>query len=185
MKQLMVFIIGLIFWVAPSLAFAQEKKILVIYFSWSGHTRGVAQLIHQKVGGDLVELQVIKPYPTGYDDCVKQAKSEQDNQVTPALLNPPKSLDQYDTVFLGFPNWWFSFPRPIATLLTSYDFSGKTIIPFVSHEGSRLGRSVEDIEKLAPKATVLEGLAVRGAGGSSLSQDIDAWLAKKIAIKKS
>ena len=89
-----------------------------------------------------------------------------------------KKWAEYDTIILGYPNWWASIPMPIATLLESYDFSGKTIMPFCSHGGGRFGQSLTAISKLAPKATLTEGLSIHYSGGSSLSKDVEKWLKK-------
>ncbi|MBQ3649585.1 MAG: hypothetical protein II957_05205, partial [Treponema sp.] len=85
---------------------------------------------------------------------------------------------EYDTIILGYPNWWASIPMPIATLLESYDFTGRTIMPFCSHGGGRFGQSLTAISKLAPKAILTEGLSVHYSGGSSLSKDVEKWLNK-------
>ena len=90
----------------------------------------------------------------------------------------PDSLDGYDTIFVGYPNWWASIPMPIATFLESYDFSGKTIIPFCSHGGGRFGQSLTAIAKLAPDSVIGEGLSVHYSGGSTLDDDISEWLDK-------
>ena len=89
-----------------------------------------------------------------------------------------KKWAEYDTIILGYPNWWASIPMPIATLLESYDFSGKTIMPFCSHGGGRFGQSLTAISKLAPKATLTEGLSIHYSGGASLSKDVEKWLKK-------
>lgn len=165
----------------PQNAIAAEaggKKALVIFFSWSGNTRGVAAEIHKKVGGDMVELELIKPYSTNYNTCLDEAQRDQNQDARPELKTKIADMGQYDLVYLGYPNWWATIPMPIATLLESYDFSGKTIAPFCSHGGGRLGQSVTDIAKLAPGAKITEGLSVHYSGGSSLSRDIDNWLQK-------
>lgn len=154
------------------------KKVLVIFYSWSGNTRGIAAQIHQKVGGDMVELELIKPYSTNYNTCLDEAQRDQKQDARPELKTKIADIGQYDVVYLGYPNWWGTIPMPIATLLESYDFTGKTIAPFCSHGGGRLGQSVTDIAKLAPKAKITEGLSVHYSGGSSLSRDIEAWLRK-------
>jgi flavodoxin len=159
-------------------ALAQERKILVTYFSWSGNTRGIAQLIHQRVGGDLVEIEVVKPYSSDYDTCLDEARSEQDNKARPELKTRIENMAQYDTVFLGYPNWWGTIPMPIATFLERYDFQGKTVVPFVSHGGGRFGLSLDDIAKLCPQSSIAEGLSISYDGGRSLSGDIEAWLDK-------
>lgn len=157
---------------------AGGKKALVIFYSWSGNTRGVAAQIHRQVGGDLVELELVKPYSTNYNTCLDEAQRDQNQDARPELKIKIADISQYDVVYLGYPNWWATIPMPIATLLESYDFTGKTIAPFCSHGGGRLGQSVTDIAKLAPKAKITEGLSVHYSGGSSLSRDIDNWLRK-------
>lgn len=159
---------------APLLA-AQGKQI-ILFFSWSGNTRKIAQMLQKKLGCEMLELELVKPYSTDYNTCLDEAKRDQEAEARPQLKTKLPDLKDYDTIFLGYPNWWASIPMPIATLLESQDFSGKTIAPFCSHGGGRLGQSVSAIAKLAPKARVLEGFAVHYGGDSSLSADMDAWL---------
>ena len=165
----------------PATAFAAEAargKTLVVFYSWGGNTKGIASLIHRKTGGDLVELDLVKPYSSNYNTCLDEAKRDQANQARPELKTRIADFERYDTVIIGYPNWWASIPMPIASLLESYDFSGKTVIPFCSHGGGRLGQSVTDIAKLAPGADIKEALSVHYGGGGSLSSDIDTWLRK-------
>ena len=91
-------------------------------------------------------------------------------------MNPPDSIEDYDVILLGYPNWWASIPMPVASFLELYDFSGKTILPFCSHGGGRFGQSLTAIAKLAPEALLGEGLSVHYSGGSTLSEDVAAWL---------
>lgn len=156
----------------------QGKKILIAYFSHSRNTREVANQIHKIVGGDIFEIVSVNPYPDDYDDCVDQARKELDAGAKPALKTKVKDIKSYDLIFIGYPNWWGTFPRPVFTFLSEYDLSGKTIAPFCTHEGSRLGRSVGDITKLCPKSEILEGLAVRGSAVKSAQADVVAWLRK-------
>jgi flavodoxin len=156
----------------------ESRKNLVIYFSWSGNTRAIASQIHNKVGGDIVEIELVTPYSRDYNTCLDEAKRDQERHARPELKTRVSNMEQYENIFIGYPNWWASIPMPIATLLEQYDFSGKTIIPFCSHGGGRLGQSVTDIAKLAPKSTIREALSVHYSGGSSLLRDIDAWLRK-------
>lgn len=151
---------------------------MVIFYSWSGNTKSIAAQIHQKVGGDLIELELIKPYSTNYNTCLDEAKRDQERDARPELKTRIADMGQYDVIYLGYPNWWATIPMPIATLLESYDFTGKTIVPFCSHGGGRLGQSVTDIAKLAPQSTIKEALSVHYSGGSSLARDIEAWLRK-------
>lgn len=157
---------------------ARETKMLIAYFSWSGNTRSIAEQIHKKVGGDLVEIEPVRPYSRDYNTCLDEARRDQDNKARPELKTKIDNMAQYDVVFLGYPNWWATIPMPIASFLEQYDFQGKTIVPFVSHGGGRLGQSVTDIAKLSPGSSITEALSVSYSGGSSLSGDIDAWLNK-------
>jgi len=162
---------------------AAPQNPLVVYFSWSGNTRGIARLLQQKVSGEIVELELVTPYSRDYNTCLEQAKSDQQNGARPALKTHVADMARYDVIFLGYPNWWGTMPMPIASFLEQYEFSGKTIVPFVSSGGSGLGRSVADITRLCPSAIIAEGLAVRSGGGASLSGDMDAWL-KKIGMAR-
>lgn len=163
---------------------AGSGKGLIIFYSWSGNTRGAAREIARQTGFDCVELELVKPYSTDYNTVLNQAQNDQHKQIRPALKTKidSKKWAEYDTIILGYPNWWASIPMPIATLLESYDFSGKTIMPFCSHGGGRFGQSLTAISKLAPKATLTEGLSIHYSGGDSLSKDVEKWL-KKCKIK--
>ena len=105
-----------------------------------------------------------------------EAQRDQHDRARPAISDPLPSLNEYDIIILGYPNWWASIPMPIATFLESYDFSGKTILPFCSHGGGRFGQSLTAIAKLAPNAVIAPGLSVHDSGGSALSGDVKAWL---------
>ena len=164
-------------------AHAAPANALIAYFSWSGNTRGIARLLHQKIGGDLVEIEPVTPYSEDYNTCLDQARKEQERGARPELKTRITDMARYDVVFLGYPNWWATIPMPVASFLEQYDFSGKTVIPFVSHGGGRLGQSVTDIAKLCPSSRIQEALSVRYSGGSSLSDDMDAWL-NRTGMKK-
>jgi flavodoxin len=159
------------------------KKILVAYFSHSGNTREVADQIHKSVGGDIFEIQSVKPYPHDYDAVVQQARQELDSGYKPALKTKNENINSYDLVFIGYPIWWGTFPAPVGTFLAEYDLSGKTIAPFCTHEGSGLGRSATDISRLCPKSTVLEGVAIRGSVVKTAQNKVSEWL-EKIKITK-
>lgn len=162
---------------------AGAKNILTAYFSWSGNTRGIAETIHRRVGGDIFEIVPANPYPTSYRTCVDLAAQELGDQSRPPLATRVEDMDRYDVIFLGYPNWWASIPMPVATFLEAYDFSGKTIIPFCSHGGGNLGESISAIEKLAPQSTLSDALAIRSSGGSMLPRDISEWL-RRIGMEK-
>ena len=161
---------------------AASGKKLIVFFSWSGNTRYIAQMIQGKIGADIVELELVKPYSENYSTCLDEAKRDQRADARPELKTQIANITQYDTILLGYPNWWASIPMPIASFLESYDLSGKTIIPFCTHGGGSLGQSVSAISKLAPNSTIGEALSVHYRGGSSLSGDIDAWLKENKVI---
>lgn len=153
-----------------------SKKILAAYFSHSGNTREIANQIHENVGGSIFEIVTVDPYPRNYDEVVKQAKQEQESGYKPTLKTKIENIEPYEVVFIGYPNWWGTIPRPVATFLSEYNLSGKTIVPFCTHEGSRLGRSVADITKLCPQSTILDGLAVRGREVKNAQNGVSEWL---------
>lgn len=151
-------------------------SVLIAYFSWGGNTRGIAEEIQRQTGAELFEIQMVTPYSTDYNTVLDQAQEAQNNQDRPELSTHVEDMDQYTTILLGYPNWWASIPMPVASFLEEYDFTGKTIVPFCSHGGGRFGQSLTAITKLAPDAVLGEGLAVSYSGGSSLSENVTAWL---------
>ena len=151
-------------------------KVLIAFFSWGGNTKGIAEEIQSQTGADLFEIELVTPYSTDYNTVLDQAQHDQNIQARPEIAVHVEDMDQYDTILLGYPNWWASIPMPIASFLEEYDFSGKTIIPFCSHGGGRFGQSLTAITKLAPDAVMGEPLSVHYSGGSSLPDDIAAWL---------
>ena len=153
-----------------------EGKTLIVFFSWGGNTRGIAREIQRQTGADLFEIILKQPYSTNYNTVLMEAQEDQHRQARPEILDLPESIDGYDVILLGYPNWWASIPMPIATFLESYDFSGKTIVPFCSHGGGRFGQSLTAIAKLAPDAVMGEGLSVHYSGGNTLPEDVSAWL---------
>jgi flavodoxin len=154
------------------------RKILIAYFSWGGNTRGIARQIQQRAGGDLFEIELVRPYSGNYNTCLDEALRDQRANARPALKTHVSNIAQYDVIMLGYPNWWASIPAPIASFLEEYDFSGKTIIPFCSHGGGRFGQSLTAIAKLEPQARMGDALSVSYSGGSSLPNDITAWFRK-------
>ncbi len=159
------------------------NKILVAYFSHSGNTREIANQIHKSVGGDILEIQSVQPYPHDYDAVVQQAKQELKSGYKPALKTKFENIKSHDLVFIGYPNWCGTIPAPVRTFLSEYDLSGKTIVPFITHAGSGLGRSVRDIATLCPNSTILDGLAVWGKNTKTAQNEVSEWL-QKIKIMK-
>ncbi len=151
-------------------------KILIAFFSWGGNTKGIAEEIQSQTGADLFEIELVHPYSNDYNTVLDEAQRDQNVQARPEIKNHVENMEQYDTVILGYPNWWASIPMPIASFLEEYDFSGKTIIPFCSHGGGRFGQSLTAVAKLAPDAKMGETLSIHYSGGSSLSSDVSEWL---------
>ena len=149
---------------------------MIAYFSWGGNTRGIAQEIQRQIGADIFEISPVEPYSTDYNTVLMEDQEDQHNQARLELSDHVQNMDDYDTILLGYPNWWASIPMPIASFLEEYDFSGKRIIPFCSHGGGRFGQSLTAIAKLAPDANMGEGLSVHYSGGATLSEDIQKWL---------
>ena len=146
--------------------------ILVAYFSHSGNTHEIANQIHKSAGGDIFEIQAVKPYPNDYDAVVKQARQELDSGYKPALKTKMENIKPYDLVFIGYPIWWGTFPAAV-----------KTFVPFCTHEGSGLGRSATDISKLCPKSALLNGAAIRGRDVKTARNKVSEWL-REIKITK-
>lgn len=168
----------------PQALFAEEsntpKKILIAYFSHSGNTRYFAKEIQAQIGGDLFEIQTINPYPQDYDSVVDVAKKEQKAKFRPKIAATPTNLDEYDIIFIGYPNWWGTIPMALFTFFEENHFEGKTLIPFSTHEGSHFGDSLSDLKTLNPKSTFLKGLEMRGRSVQSASskKEITTWLTK-------
>ena len=139
-----------------------DKKVLVAYFSHSGNTRAVAERIAAATGADLFEIVPQKPYPAEYRAVVDQARREIGADYRPALKTDLPDAGRYDVIYIGSPCWWSTVAPPVATFLAAHDFTGKTLIPFMTHEGSRMGRSETDIRRLCPGATVRSGVPIRG-----------------------
>lgn len=154
------------------------ENILIVYYSWSGNTRKIAELIQKKTGGQLFEINPIQAYPRDYRACVEQAKREINSGFMPELKEIPDNLDQYDTVFVGTPIWWYTMAPPISTFLSNIDLSGKRVIPFCTHGGGGKGHYITDVANLCLSSTLLEELVVYENGGKSAASDITAWLGR-------
>lgn len=161
-----------------------NKHILVAYFSYSGNTKVIANKIHEDVGGDIFEIETVDPYPTDYNAVVDQAKKERDENYRPKLATKVDNIDSYDVIFVGYPDWWVTMPIPVFSFLEQYNLSGKTIVPFCTHEGSGLGKSVDDIKKTCPQSTILDGLAIRDNDINNSNKDVLDWLNKIGIIKE-
>lgn len=127
-------------------------------------------IIKELNGANTFKIEQTKPYSKGYNDCINEAKADQQRGARPELTNYPESIDGYDVIYLGFPNYWGTMPMAVFTFLEHFDFSGKTIKPFCTHEGSGMGSSVSDIKRLCPTAKVENGLAIHGGSAEELKQ---------------
>lgn len=171
---------------------AYKGKILIAYFSrigenygvgniTKGNTEIVAEFILQQVGGDLFHIEPAVQYPQNYDECVDLAKKEQSAKARPELASTLESIQKYDVIFLGFPNWWGDMPMPVYTFVEQFDFNGKIIVPFCTHEGSGLGSILQKIERTCKGANILRGIAVRGSAAQNsqkkVQETVNKWLA--------
>lgn len=141
-----------------------------------GNVEYMAQTIQQAVGGDLLRIETVEEYPLEHEALVDFAAEEQEAGARPALATQIENLEQYDTIFLGYPNWWGDMPQALYTFLESYDLSGKTIIPFCPHGGSGFSRTQSTIAELQPNATVREdGLALSRNDVADSAEQVTAW----------
>ncbi len=141
-----------------------------------GNAKILADMVQKETGGELFFIKTVDKYPSLYDDTTAKAKKEQEESARPKLANHVKNMASYDTVILIYPIWWGTIPMPVSTFLEEYDFSGKTILPLCTNEGSQLGSSEEDISKLCPNAKLKEGLSVIGSEVNEAEDDVKDWL---------
>lgn len=187
---------------SPESAEAETSNILIAYFTWAentvvqdpsavdvdattsasvllpGNAAKLAGWIRQEVGGDLFSIVVEEPYSSDYDECLDRAADEKAQNARPALVNHVEDMSRYDVVFLGFPNWWYTVPMAVHTFLEEYDFSGKTIVPFVTHGTGGLASTIEDITADLPEdVTVLEPIGVYRPDVDGAQGAVQGWLA--------
>jgi flavodoxin len=143
-----------------------------------GNTEVAAKMIQKLTGDDMFQIRTVKDYPVGYNETTEVAKQELRQKARPALSSRVDNLDDYDVIVLGYPNWWGTMPMAVFTFLEAYDFSGRTVIPFCTHEGSGLGRSETDIRQTCPDVKVLRGISINGGSVQRAENDLSAWLRK-------
>jgi flavodoxin len=165
-------------------------KTLIVFFSRAdenyfggayrfievGNTEVVAGQMKELTGADTFKIEMKAPYSSNYNTCIDQAKKDLRNQARPELTTMPESLDEYDTIILGYPNYWGTCPMAVFTFLENYSFEGKTILPLCTHEGSGMGNSERDIAKIAKGAILKNGLAINGSSVNSAKPKVEKWL---------
>ncbi|MCI5602984.1 MAG: flavodoxin [Clostridiales bacterium] len=140
-----------------------------------GNTEKIAKMIAEITGADMYKIEQKVPYSKDYNECIAQAKEDLHNNARPEILNMPENLDEYDEIYLGYPNYWGTMPMAVYTFLEAYDFEGKKIYPFCTHEGSGMSRTASDIKKCAKGAEVLKGLAIQGSKVDNARKTIEEW----------
>ncbi len=167
-----------------------KKPVLIAYFSRPGNNYVSGQIVNLSVGntevaakkiqemtsGELFKINQVHKYSDNYNICTDEAKQELRANARPELADSLDSIDGFETIILGYPNWWSTMPMPVWTFLESHDFSGKTILPLCTHEGSGMGSSERDIKKLCPDAKVVKGLAIQGGSVKNSGKNIEVWL---------
>lgn len=142
-----------------------------------GNTQYIAQLIHQSVGGVLFEISTKQEYPGSHDPLLEFAFEEKEKNARPELAAHIDNFDEYDTIFIGYPNWNADLPMPLYSFFEEYDFSGKTVIPFVTHGGSGFSRTVDTIAELEPEATMIkDGLSLSRNNVAEAQNDVTNWI---------
>ena len=165
-------------------------KALIVYFSRAGEnivgdqreiieigfTEKVAEKIQKLTGGALIKLQPVEEYPFGYDDCNRRARKEYEENILPEIKNLPASIDAYDTIFLGFPLWYRSYPRIISTFIRAYSFIGKTVKPFCTNEEGTFGIMQLELQSALKGAVVKDGLAIHSYEVDNSDSLIAEWV---------
>jgi flavodoxin len=146
-----------------------------------GNTEVIARMIQGMTGGDLFHIEAVQVYPLDYTETTDVAQQELRANARPKLRSHLEIPASYDVIFLGYPNWYGTMPMPVFTFLEEYNFSGKILAPFCTHEGSGMGQSVADIRKTCPQSAVTDSLAIRGGDVKSAEDDVAGWL-RKIGI---
>lgn len=169
-----------------------SKKVLVVFFSRTGenyavgniekgNTHIIAEMIAKETGGKLFRIETVKPYPDEYKACVEVAKAEKENNARPEIKGDVK-VEDYDVVFLGYPNWWGDMPMAVYTFIEKHTWQGKTVIPFCTHEGSGLSGTERKLKDACKGATVSEGLAIKGTTAQNSQpqalKTVQTWLQK-------
>lgn len=141
-----------------------------------GNTEKAAEMLSALTGGKLFCIKQAKPYSDDYRTCVAEARADWQNHARPEVLDLPNDLDAYDEIYLGYPNYCGTMPMAVYTFLEAYDFAGKTIHPFCTHEGSGLSNTIRDIQQTARGVAVTRGLAIHGSHVDSAGSALEQWI---------
>lgn len=153
-----------------------DEAVLIAYFSWSGNTQQLANMIQEQTGGDLFQIEMETPYTDNEGELSGLALQEQRDNTRPALSTYVENMDEYKVVFIGYPNWWNNMPMPVFTFLEEYDFSGKTVIPFTTYGDGGFGRSVISIKEILSDATIADGIAIQEHTLADAPAQVSEWL---------
>lgn len=152
------------------------EKTLVVYFTWSSNTEGMAKTIAELTGGDIFEIVPVKPYPENYNACTEVALQERDSNARPEIQNLPQSVSEYDNIIIGYPIWWHTAPMIIGTFLESYDLTGIDVYPFsqsASMDTEQFAQSMDFVRKTAGGATVHDGLLTRPSNTGAITEYLE------------
>ena len=141
-----------------------------------GNTEKIADMIAEITGADLFKIEQKVPYAADYNTCIEEAKKDLQTKARPELVNMPENLDRYDEIYLGYPNYWGTMPMAVYTFLESFNFTGKKIHPFCTHEGSGLSSTERDIKKAAQGADVSKGLSIYGSSVDGAKSIVKGWV---------
>ncbi len=161
----------------------KPEKVLIAYYSWSGNTKAAAEQIQKSIGGELFEIVPATPYPTDYRACVDQARQEIRQGARPELAGTLKDISKYEVVFVGSPNWCGTMAPPVATFLASYDWSGKTLVPFFTHGGGGVQNCERDMRKMCPGIPMRKAGVFSGSRAKSGSAGIAEWANEAVTVK--
>ena len=154
----------------------KADKTLIVYYSYTDDTRKLANMIHEKVGGDILEIQPLELYPDDYNAAYAQGRKEVEEHIKPQLNNNFKDISDYGTIYLGSPIWFGTIAPPVASFLYGQSLAGKTIVPFFTYDGLGVGQSNEEIARLSPNAKVAEGFAIKRTEVGKAGEALDKWL---------
>ncbi len=141
-----------------------------------GNTEIVCDIIKDLTGADSFKIEMKEPYSPVYMSCIEEAKKDLQAKARPELVALPESIDEYDTIILAYPNYWGTMPMAVFSFLEAFDFTGKTILPLCTNEGSGMGSSEQDIKKTCPGATVKAGLPITGSQAANSKASVQKWL---------